>query len=153
MRGTTIHVQTAALAGTWGDAILVNSSKNVTLGTSDLASTNYNLYVTNASYFGGSINLANDYYINWKDAGGTARTMVYLNSSNNLHLGTGLKDVTSGSGILALNGQSVVVRTAASGGSYTYAVWVNSSQNVTLSFIISDRYVEYALRTSRTKLL
>ena len=46
LRGVEVHVQTAALAGTYGDALIINSSKNATFGASDLAGTSYKLYVS-----------------------------------------------------------------------------------------------------------
>ncbi len=49
LRGIELHLQTAARAGTYGDSVIVNSSGNVTIGSSDLAETSYKLYVNGAA--------------------------------------------------------------------------------------------------------
>lgn len=49
LRGVELHLQTCALAGTYADRVIVNSSGNVTLGNADSAASSYKLYVTGAA--------------------------------------------------------------------------------------------------------
>lgn len=57
IRGVELHVQTTPLAGTYGDKVIINSSGNVTIGTSDSASTSYKLYV------GGATKVTGQFYL------------------------------------------------------------------------------------------
>ncbi len=76
-------------------------------------------------------------------SGGTARSLMYLSSSNNLIIGSGLNSVSDGR--LYLRGTYIRFQTSPKDGSYTDAVYINDSQNVTIgsSNLASTNYRFY----------
>ena len=56
--GTNLYVRTAAIGGSYTNAMLINSNQNVTIGASDLASTNYKFYVNGTSLFANDVTIA-----------------------------------------------------------------------------------------------
>jgi len=98
---------TEALGGLTVDQVLtaIGNTSLTTLATSGLATLN-SLAVTNAASVGGPLTSANNQPHQFKDSGGTARTVLTVDGSNNTQLwgipGLDLIQLLSSGGVLAL---------------------------------------------------
>ena len=105
-------------------AMTINSSGNVTIGTYDIASTNYKLYVNGSTRLNGSITMPNATEFQMIDSVGSAKNVFFLSSSNNLRIGYG----TSASGYnTTIDGNAIYMNY---GTSRTTGLLLNSSGNV-----------------------
>ena len=75
-------------SGTGVGSIILNSSGNVTIGGSDLASTNYKLYVEGVLYNKGDVRVPNGVAYQSYLANGTLVNLMYLNANDTLTIGT-----------------------------------------------------------------
>lgn len=91
-------------SNTWTKSIMrFNSSGNVTIGASDLASTNYKLYVDSNAYFNSYVALANNSGIYFKDTNGTIRSQLYVDPNNDTSISYGSVQVGGNSYIFGTN--------------------------------------------------
>ena len=124
--GRGFKMDSVSLVGTYSEGSDAN-------GANDIGS-NSNKW--RDAYFSGQVNVGtkllmnNNQEIRWKDSGGTERTMLELDSSNNTYLGT-----SAGGNLYLVNGSS-----------YTTAVTIDSSQNTTFAskvyFTTATNYID-----------
>lgn len=79
----------------------------------------------------GDLTLANNKNINAIDTGSTARSILYMSNSNNLVLGGGTRDITTG-GNTYIDGKTIRLYTPNAQNTWTVAMLVNGNQNVTI---------------------
>lgn len=79
----------------------------------------------------GDLTLANNKNINAIDTGSTARSLLYMSNSNNLVLGGGTKDITTG-GNTYIDGKTIRLYTPNAQNTWTVSMLVNGNQNITI---------------------
>ena len=79
----------------------------------------------------GDLTLANNVNINALDTASSARSLLYLSNSNNVVVGGGTRDITTG-GNTYIDGKTIRLYTPNASSAWTTAMLVNGSQNVTI---------------------
>ena len=123
--GSTNLTQPVFIGNSKGKVYL-NSNGNVTIGSSDGATTNYKLYVSGSTRLNGSVVMPNATDIQFIDSSNTARNVLFLASSNNLRLGYG---IASAGYSTMIEGNEVHLNY---GTGRTTGLLLNSSGNVTI---------------------
>ena len=123
--GTTSPTSKLHVAGTFNAT--GNSTIGGTLGVTGAATLNSTLDVTGNTTLGGHLYMSNANYIYWKDSGGTDRSMLFVNSSNNIQFGYGYRSQTSSTYIHGGTG-GIELRTNGT----TARMFIDSSGNVSI---------------------
>jgi hypothetical protein len=147
-----VQVGTSNNAGTL--TVYGATSLSSTLGVTGAATLSSTLSVTGASTLTGAVScgstltIPNNTELRILDTASTARSIMYLSSSNNLVIGYGTKDVASGGDTYLEGANSVRLYTY--GSAWTVATYINNSQNVTIgsSDLASTNYRFYVNGTS-----
>lgn len=106
----------------------------------------------------GDLTLANNKNINAIDTGSTARSLLYMSNSNNLVLGGGTKDITTG-GNTYIDGKTIRLYTPNAQNTWTVSMLVNGNQNITIGasdlaaanyklYVNGDTYINGAIVSS-----
>ena len=92
----------------------------------------------------GDLTLANNVNINALDTASSARSLLYLSSSNNVVVGGGTRDMATG-GATYIDGKTIRLYTPNAQNTWTVAMLVNGNQNVTIGAtdLAADDYKLY----------